>query len=250
MIQVSGDSYIAFSGGVESTCLTLMFHKKAKPLFADTGWEHDELYKWIETVENRLGIEVIRVRPQHETLPQYIRRMKFYPSGMARFCTRIFKIEPMDAFLAEKVPCELMIGLNAEESDRTGNHGLVEGVRYSYPLIDLGVTRKYCIDVLREYDLLPRFPGYMRRGGCVGCFWKSKREYAVMAVESPEEADDVASIEQEIQDERGKFYSIRDGIRNMRKFIEEERRQKRIDFGPEYDDMGDIPTSCGVFCRR
>lgn len=241
--------FIAFSGGVESTCMTLMFHKVATPVFTDTGWEHDELYKWIEVVEQRLGVNVIRVKAD-QTLPEYIEKQKFYPSGMQRFCTRMFKIEPMDKFLSDKTPCEIMIGLNADETDRTGNHGLCEGVKYSYPLIDLNISRSTAIALLKEHNLLPKFPAYMKRGGCVGCFWKSKREYALMAIESPAEADSVAKLEESIQDERGKFYSVRDGIPSMRRFIEAERAQMRIDFGPEYDDMGEIPTSCGVFCRR
>lgn len=244
------DLFIAFSGGVESTAMTLMFHKKATPIFTDTGWEHDELHKQIEKVERTLGIEVVKLRREGETLPEYIKRSKFYPSGQARFCTRMFKIEPMDEFLRDKTPCELMIGLNAEETDRTGNHGLIVGVKYSYPLIDLGVTRAACIALLKEYDLLPRFPAYMRRGGCVGCFWKSKREYAAMAIESPAEADSIADIEEAIQDERDEFYAVRDGIANMRRFIEAERRQPRLDFGDDEDDGGLVPTSCGVFCRR
>jgi|TARA_Y100000034_G_scaffold426_1_gene560 hypothetical protein len=246
---VNRESFIAFSGGVESTCMTLMFHHKATPVCTDTGWEHDELYRWIETVEERLGISVVRLKAK-KRLQDHILEKKFYPSGMKRFCTVDFKIKPMDEFLKTKTPCEVMIGLNAEETDRTGNHGLCEGVTYSYPLIDLGITRAAAIALLTEYDLLPKFPGYMRRGGCVGCFWKSKREYALMAIESPAEADSVANLEEAIQDERGKFYSVRDGIPNMRKFIEAERRQQRLDFGPDYDDMGEIPTSCGVFCRR
>lgn len=230
--------------------MALMFGKKYPPVFTDTGWEHQPLYDWIGHVEQRLGIEVIRIKREGETLPEYIKRSKFYPSGMARFCTRMFKIEPMDDFLRDKTPCEIMIGLNAEETGRTGNHGLIEGVTYRYPLIELGLTRQNCIDILKEHDLLPKYPGYMRRGGCVGCFWKSKKEYALMAIESPGEADSVAELEEAIQDERGRHYAIRDGIKNMRRFIEAERSQQRIDFGDEYEDIGDIPTTCGVFCRR
>tara|TARA_R100000808_G_scaffold24092_1_gene54648 strand:- start:3485 stop:4168 length:684 start_codon:yes stop_codon:yes gene_type:complete len=227
--------------------MTLLFHHHATPVFTDTGWEHAELYQWIDTVERRLGITVLKITAG-ETLVEYIKRMKFYPSGQQRFCTRLFKIEPMDKFLSEHTPCELMIGLNAEETDRTGNHGLATGVKYTYPLIDLGLTRQACIAMLKEYDLLPQFPAYMRRGGCVGCFWKSKSEYAAMAVQSPSEADAVADLEEMIQDERGRFYAVRDGIANMRQFIQAERAQLRFDFA--HDHSAAIPTSCGVFCRR
>lgn len=243
-------SYIAFSGGVESTTMVAMFHKIATPVFTDTGWEHDELYQQIEKVEKHFGIEVVRVkRKDGVTLPQYIEEKKFYPSFRARFCTRMFKIEPMDDFLAEKVPCEIMIGLNAEEADRrTGNYGLQDGVTYSYPLVDLGVTRQSCMLLLKELGILPQFPRYMQRGGCVGCFYKSKREYAAMAKQSPVEADSIIALEEAIQDERGKYYAVRDGIKNMRRFIEQARSQMEFEF--VQDDELVVPDACGVFCRR
>lgn len=242
--------YIAFSGGVESTTMVAMFHQIATPVFTDTGWEHDELYKQIEKVEKHFGIEVVRVRRKDGvTLPQYIEDQKFYPSFRARFCTRMFKIEPMDEFLADKTPCEIMIGLNAEEAEkRTGNFGLQKGVKYTYPLVDLGVTRKACVLLLTELGILPQFPEYMKRGGCVGCFYKSKREYAAMAKQSPAEADSIAAIEEAIQDERGKYYAVRDGIKNMRRFIEQARAQQEFEFN-QSDEMV-VPEACGVFCRR
>lgn len=248
--EVKPTCYIAFSGGVESTTMVAMFHKIATPVFTDTGWEHDELYKQIEKVEQHFGIEVVRVkRKDGLTLPQYIKTAKFYPSFKSRFCTRMFKIEPMDAFLADKTPCEIMIGLNAEEAEkRTGNFGLQKGVTYTYPLVDLGVTRQACVMLLTELGILPQFPEYMKRGGCVGCFYKSKREFAKMAKQSPAEADSIAEMEESIQDERGKYYSVRDGIKNMRRFIEQARAQQEFEF-IQSDEMV-VPEACGVFCRR
>lgn len=242
--------FIAFSGGVESTAMVAMFHRLATPVFTDTGWEHRQLYEQIEKVEKRFGIEVVRIkRADGVTLPQYIEQQKFYPSFRARFCTRMFKIEPMDDFLKDKTPCEIMIGLNADEADRrSGNYGLQVGVTYSYPLVELGINRAACIALLKELDILPAFPEYMKRGGCVGCFYKSKREFAAMAKQSPEEADSIADLEEAIQDERGKFYAVRDGIKNMRRFIAAARAQQEFEF--EQSDETVIPEACGVFCRR
>tara|TARA_R110000868_G_scaffold11756_1_gene57476 strand:- start:8 stop:745 length:738 start_codon:yes stop_codon:yes gene_type:complete len=242
--------FISYSGGVESTTMLVMFGDKATPIFSDTGWEHAALYEWLNAVESKTGIHVERIRRDGETLPEYISRMKYYPSSMARFCTRRFKIEPIDEYLKSRVPCELMIGLNYDERDRTGNHGLIEGVRYSYPLIDLKITREACIEILTNKDLLPKFPSYMKRGGCIGCFWKSKSEFRQMALQSPNEADSVADLEEHIQDERGEWFSVRRGIPSIRGLIESERRQNRFDFGGDDPDEGGLPTSCGVFCHR
>lgn len=255
--------FISFSGGVESSTLALMYGHVATPIFADTGYEHQELYDRLDRVEEALKIkhgddfEIIRLKRQHETqantLPEYIEENKFYPSFRQRYCTRMFKIEPIDDFLRqfEDEGCELMIGLNAEEADqRTGNHGLLPFVEYSYPLVDLGISREHCIKVLQEYGLEPDFPPYMQRGGCVGCFYKSKREYAAMALLAPDEFERVADMEEAIQDERGDFYAIRDGIPNMRRFGEAVRSQQRLFELDEMYPRAMKQTSCGVFCHR
>lgn len=253
---MTSSRFISFSGGVESTTLALMFGGVATPIFADTGFEHAELYERLDTVEAALkgvhgdGFEIVRVSAD-ETLPDYIERSRFYPSFRSRFCTRKFKIEPIDAFLADAGECELMIGLNADEAEqRTGNHGLLPHVRYSYPLVDLGITRAQCLAVLEARGLAPAFPAYMERGGCVGCFFKSKREYAAMAVLAPEEFDAVAALEERIQDKRGEWYAIRDGIDNMRQFGEAVRAQGRLfDLETMYPTAMK-QTACGVFCHR
>lgn len=239
--------FIAYSGGVESTTMVLMFGHMATPLFADTGWEHKPLYEWLEKVEAVTGVKIERVQ-RSETLPNYIKRSRYFPSPMARFCTRMFKIEPMDEYLSRYVPCELMIGLNYDERDmREGNHEMQPGVIYSYPLVDLKITRSMCEAVLNERGLHPKFPGYMRRGGCKGCFYKSKKEYYRMAKEAPEEAYSVADLEDAIQDGREVHFGVRDGIPNMRNFLDNARAQMEL----KLDDELDLKTSpCGVFCHR
>ena len=242
--------FISYSGGVESTTMLVLLGAKATPIFSDTGWEHAALYEWLDVVEAKTGIHIERIRREGETLPEYIARAKYYPSALARFCTRMFKIEPIDDYLKSQTPCELMIGLNYDEQDRTGNHGLIDGVKYSYPLIDLKLNREACIDILAAKGLLPRFPSYMMRGGCIGCFWKRKSEFRRMALMSPDEADSVADLEERIQDERGEWFSVRRGIQSIRGLIEHERRQTLLDFGDDDPDEGGLPTSCGVFCHR
>jgi hypothetical protein len=250
--------FISFSGGVESTTLALLFGASARPVFADTGFEHAAMYARLDDVEGRLreihgpAFSVVRLRREDgETLPDYIARTKFYPGFRTRFCTRMFKIEPIDAFLESQGECELMIGLNAEEAGmREGNHGLLANVRYTYPLVDLGMTRAACLALLRRAGLAPDFPAYMERGGCVGCFFKSKREYAAMAVLSPDEFDGVARLEEEIQDRRGDFYAIRDGIPNLRAFGEAVRAQGTLFPLEEMYGRASLQTSCGVFCHR
>ncbi len=139
--------FISFSGGVESSTMCVLFGNKADAIFADTGFEHDKLYERIEKVEKQVkefhgnDFKIIKVKREGETLPEYIKSSKFYPSFQSRFCTRMFKIEPIDDYLDQfkDEGVELLIGLNADEIDqRTGNHGNKPFVKYSYPLADNG----------------------------------------------------------------------------------------------------------------
>lgn len=232
-------SFIAFSGGVESSALCVLYGKNATPIFTDTGYEHKPMYERIDLVEQALQIihgpefGIVRLRQKNAegtgatTLPDYIKIRKFYPNPMARFCTRLFKIEPLDDFLKDQGDCELMIGLNFDEADeRVGNLGKCKNVKYRYPHVEDERTRADCEKVLSEVGLLPEFPPYMSRGGCKGCFFKGKSEYAHMAHLAHDEALEVAELEESIQDQRGKYYHIHQDIPNMRRFIQNHRSQQ------------------------
>lgn len=252
--------YISFSGGVESTTMCTIYGGVANAIFCDTGFEHEELYKQIAKVEKEIkklhpGFEVIRVKPTvkvsgviTDNLYDYIKIAKYYPSPIARYCTRMFKVKPIDDFLWDAGECELMIGLNVDEADRTGNHGAGENIKYSYPLLHNGITRESCKKILKKANLYPNYPVYMSRGGCVGCFFKSKKEFKAMALLNEKEYDTVMELEEVIQDERGKYFRIR---KNMPPLRELKAEAKASLFKPE--DMylkEEVFTPCGVFCHR
>lgn len=259
--------YISFSGGVESTTMCILWGGEATPIFCDTGSEHAEMYKRIDFVEQRLkklhgnDFKVLRIKANvnsqkynrsFSSLTDYVKTFKYLPSQLSRFCTRLFKIEPIDKFLSSQGNCELMIGLNVDEEDsREGNKELQDNVNYTYPLVDKELSREDCIDILTTYGLNPEFPPYMDRGGCMFCPFKSKKEYAAMVHFAPEEAYQIAEIEETIQDARGKHYRIRQNMPRFRDFISIE--QNNI-FGKEAIKQcykkTDKRKSCGIFCHR
>jgi hypothetical protein len=249
--------FISFSGGVESSTMCVLFGNKANAIFADTKFEHKALYERIDKVEKAVrkfhgnDFKIIKVQKDEGGLPEYIKAYKYYPSFQSRYCTRIFKIEPIDNFLKqyESEGAEIMIGLNADEADdRTGNHGLLPFVNYSYPLIENGITREMCYEILKSADLSTNFLPYMKRGGCIGCFYKSKKEFEAMAILNPDEYDVVANLEADIQDKRDKFFHVIDSIPNLKDF---KRHARSILFKPdEIYPVINNATKCGVFCNR
>lgn len=243
-------AFCAFSGGADSTALALL-HPEATPVFTDTGWEFDELYEHIDKFERVTGREVHRIQPEM-TLPEYIRKYKFFPNHGARFCTRVMKIEPMDEFLKSQTPCELWIGLRADE-DRTGNAGEVDGCTYRYPLAEAGMDRMDVIKVCLEQDLLPRYPVYMARGGCKGCFYKRAPEVKAMIHLVPEVIAELDELEQSVQDEReGFFHCFANVKKPIAQLVKEETstlfdKAEAWAAAAETDDVGE---ACGMFCHR
>ena len=144
-------NYIAFSGGVESRTMALLYGKGAIAVFTDTGSEHEAMYSALDEVEKRLidihkgDFKLIRLKASVpclgemvDSVEQYALKSAFLPGKRERYCTRLFKIAPMDAFLKDKGGCTLMIGLNADE-ERDGNFGLLSNVNYICPLQDDGL---------------------------------------------------------------------------------------------------------------
>lgn len=240
--------YIAFSGGIDSTALALL-EPDATPIFTDTGWEFPELYAHISKFEQVTGRKVKRV--QEESLPDIIRRKKYLPNHGARFCTQYAKIEPMNRYLKAHLPASLLIGLRADEEARTGNLTNIEGLTICYPLRERGLTRITSIRVCVEHDLLPRYPVYMARGGCTGCFYKRKSEVQAMIQLVPTVVDELQELEETVQDERGAFFHMFPAIgMSIRELRQQPPLFDMTTLYREAADTGDKGAACGLFCHR
>ena len=242
--------FVSFSGGKDSTALALLM-PEATPIFADTGWEFPQLYQHIEKFERVTNREVIRVRREDQTLPEYIAERRFLPGHRARFCTRMFKIEPIDKYLVEQGDCELSIALRADETERTGNQTEKPSITIRYPLQEMGIDIWGVLRLCLEHDLLPRYPVFMARGGCKGCFYKRRSEVMAMAQLCPEILDELQHLEELVQDQRSRFAVM---FPNTEASIADIRSQHFM-FDPEEvyrdaNDTSDYGENCGLFCNR
>lgn len=249
--------YVALSGGIDSTALALLMYE-AELVFTDTRDEFPELYAHLDKIEQTTGRTITRiVHPDYPGgLPEYEARAKFLPNHGARFCTRMFKIEAFNLWLLaepDRLPAEMLIGLRADEpaDQRVGNLSEIDGLAIGYPLRERGLTRSDCIALCLEYDLLPRYPVYMARGGCKGCFYKRRSEVLAMDALVPDVLDGLQVREESVQDERGRFFHM---FPNVGMSIRELRAQKQA-FTPEEvyaaaADASDKGPACGLFCHR
>lgn len=246
-------NYCAFSGGIDSTALALLM-LDAVPVFTDTGWEFDVLYEHIAHFEQVTGRKVERLRhPDFAGIPEYASHHAFLPNHGARYCTRIFKIDVLNAWLSSRLPVTLNIALRADEpaDERVGNLTELEGLTIRYPLREMGFTRADCVRVCADHGLLPRYPVYMARGGCKGCFYKRKSEVLAMIALVPGVVDELQALEEEVQDERGKFFHM---FPNVGMSLRELRAQPALfDQATVYKDAAedfDKGPACGAFCHR
>lgn len=227
------------------------------------------MYKRIDLCEVRLkeihngDFELLRITPnvtakgkKVSRLTEYISEMGYMPSKQSRYCTDRFKIQPIERFLKQQGECELMIGFNADEDpgvDRVGNFEKLKSVKYSYPLFNDGYDREMCEDILNLYGLHPDFPVYMKRGGCVGCIFKSVSEYKAMYFFSREEFDSNMALEEGVQDKRKKFFTLsmsQHSFRQIKQICENELNMWGIDAVHEMYKKVKSTQSCGPFCHR
>lgn len=257
--------FISFSGGVESSTMAILYGKGATLLWVDTGAEHKEMYARIDKFEQFIidfhkgDCELVRLKGSYgfkgtwlNSLWETILTIMFMPSGLKRYCTRVFKIEPIDNYLSVQGEVELMIGFNADEEpgkDRTGNLMKCENVRYTYPLYSDGYTREDCEAILEFHQVHPSFPVYMSRGGCKMCFYKSEKEYKAMYYLDKETFNEVKEMEIIIQDKRKKFFSVLTSGKSMKQLEQECQAEIPFNYTEIYKEVGK-KTYCGAMCHR
>lgn len=258
--------FISFSGGVESTAMCLLYGKGAKAIWCDTGAEHSLMYDRIDYCEAKLkefhngNFELIRIKPsvtcrgeKVQSLTEYIQWSMFMPSKQRRYCTGRFKIEPIDLFLSQQGECELMIGFNSEEDARVGNLEKAKNVRYSYPLKDADYNRDDCEFMLKQHDLHPDFPPYMKRGGCKYCIFKSVKEYKAMYYFNRAEFDECLHLENSVQDKRVEIFTIsmtQKSLQSIADDCEHELQMFSLDALKSMYAKVEAGQACGAFCHR
>ncbi len=184
-------TFLSYGGGIQTFAMLILMEKGKiiadEVIFADTGAEHSETYHHIETVVKplceKIGIKFTIVRMEksvidHDTRERKIARSltdvieirKRIPSLRNRWCTEYSKITPIKLYLRKEQkagnytkPARALIGISLDEWQRIHKPHLSEYIT-SYPLIEMRMSRKDCIDLIRKsgYPLPPK-------SGCYYC---------------------------------------------------------------------------------
>lgn len=195
------------SGGKDSTALLLALKEAEIPhraVFADTGWEADETYQYLELLRELVGpIDV--VKPKRDMRESILHRAGF-PARMQRWCTRELKIKPLRAYhdqvIEEGRDIETVsaVGIRAEESQRRAAMAEVEdsddwGGYIWRPLIAWTVEDVIEIHKRHSVPMNPLYHQGFDRVGCYPCIFSRKDEIRLLPESRIEE---LAQLEQQV----------------------------------------------------
>ena len=237
---------VAFSGGKDSTAMMLRL-AEVEPrdnyeyVITPTGDELPEVYEhWNKTAE--MLDKRLTLLTSGKSLQGLIRDWKALPNWRQRWCTRVLKIEPFNAFLLNARPAVTYVGLRADEESRKGIQlGNVFGVIQRYPLKEWGWGLSEVWDYLDSKGI--EIPV---RTDCARCFFQRLPEWYNLWKERPELYKDAEA------DEALTGYTFRSpsrdtwpaGLAELRLEFEGGRMPKGAGSPTSMDDRRRMCTTC------
>ena len=204
---------LSLGAGVQSTTLALMSARGDLPrvdcaIFADTGWEPDAVYRHLDWIEAQVPFPIHRARRPGPDLGELSIQIAtsdvtrsamppWYtdqPYGMLpRQCSKEFKTRVVGAKVREllglargqrgprEVVVEQWIGISSDEMQRMKD-AEQPFVRNVFPLVDLRMQRRHCLDWMRERQY-PRPP----KSSCIFCPYRGNDQWRDMRDNAPDD---------------------------------------------------------------
>ena len=222
--KLSGTTVVSFSGGRTSAYMLRQVLDNNEDLsdlvitFANTGKEHPATLEFVRECAERWAVSIVWLEfrdddtgfavvdydsaSRHgEPFEALIRKRKYLPNPVTRFCTIDLKIRIIHKYLrslglsTEEVPVDMMTGIRADEPRRVVKIRHRKSTSESkwatmvMPLADAGVGVQDVTDFWsgQPFDLmLPTINGRTLEGNCDLCFLKgAKQVYSIIASDRP-----------------------------------------------------------------
>ena len=188
MLEKKVRHVLGLSGGKDSAALAIYMRDRVPDMeyfFCDTGKELPECYEFLDRLESYLGTPITRLNASRG----FDHWLKVYgnylPSSRMRWCTRMLKIKPFEAFVGND-PTVSYVGIRADE-DRSGYISSKENITPVFPFKEDGITRADVIRILESTGLgLPKYYEWRTRSGCYFCFFQRKIEWVGLREHHPE----------------------------------------------------------------
>lgn len=180
---------LGLSGGKDSAALAIYLKDKGldkdiEYFFCDTGAELREVYDYLDRLEDFLGKPIERLSSGRDFDHHLKRFNNFLPAPHARWCTRVMKLEPLEAFVGDD-PCVSYIGIRADEQ-RSGYISHKPNIAARYPFIEDGIVKADVVRILEDSIGMPTYYQWRSRSGCYFCFFQRRDEWAGLAKHHPD----------------------------------------------------------------
>ena len=180
---------LGLSGGKDSAALAIYLKDQGRDdrieyFFCDTGAELREVYEFLDRLEDHLGRPIERLSSGRD-FDHHLKRFNgFLPAPHARWCTRVMKLEPLEAFVGDD-PCVSYIGIRADEN-RGGYISHKPNIRAAYPFIDDGIVKSDVLRILEDSVGIPEYYKWRSRSGCYFCFFQRRDEWIGLSEHHPD----------------------------------------------------------------
>lgn len=247
---------VSLSGGVASAVATdRAIERYGRGVitlwFADTGWEDDDLYRFLADLMKRWGGEFIRYCDGRTPL-EVAEYEQIIPNQKHAPCSRSLKIRPFVKFLtAHPKPVTTLLGLDWKEQHRMEaprkNYEAIGDVTVDYPLMWKPLEYRPYQEVVRSWGIEP--PRLYAHGfphnNCGGrCVKQGLKEWVRLRQQFPERFAEVRAWEQAQRAKggpRASYGMVRDrtggDVKSMTLAELERREFPAVDNQPSQDDM-------------
>jgi len=191
---------VSISGGKDSAALAIYLRQNypqipAEYVFCDTCCELPETEVSLERLQGLLGKEIVRLnaldllgiphKPGRNPFDIWLREVygSYLPSPRSRWCTRVLKIAPFEAYIGDAYVFSY-IGIRGDE-DRQGyvpkkppKLSQRPNIVPVYPFKDDSIGLADVKRILEESGLgLPEYYAWRSRSGCYFCFYQQIGEW-------------------------------------------------------------------------
>lgn len=177
--------FVPCSGGKDSTALLLRLielePEGVQPVITPTEDELPEMEAHWLKLEQLTGKTFTRI--QCPSLMDLIDKFEALPNYRMRWCTRLIKIVPFEAFIKAQGLCVVSVGLRFDEPSevRSGMEMDLSEVTQRFPLREWGWRLKDVVDYLKARGVT-----VPKRTDCGCCFFQRIHEWHSLWQEHPE----------------------------------------------------------------
>lgn len=203
-------------GGIQSTAIAVLICNGVLPkpdyaVMIDVGYESARTIDYINRIVvpnmEKAGVKFELIRADKYTtveimkngrcnLPAFRKNVDGSVSRLDTRCNGPWKQTVLKRWLKEQnvEKCVNWIGISTDEKQRAGKNTFLKWIRNEYPLINLGISRKDCVEIIKQAGWEMPI-----RTSCIMCPLRTKFEWLRLKVDCPEDFKKACEIEEHIR---------------------------------------------------